>query len=60
MVKKKKIEKVEFINCTTCISCIFIKNESYCKNRIFDENTPSESGKVSMVKDCSYFRKKQI
>jgi hypothetical protein len=25
---------------------------------LFDENTPRESGKVSTVKDCSYFRKK--
>lgn len=57
-MKKKKVEKVEVINCITCTSCIFINDESYCKTKIFDENTPRESGKVSTVKDCSYFRKK--
>lgn len=60
MAKKKKIEKVEFINCVLCTSSIHIENDLFCKTKMFDETKPSEYAKVSIVKDCSYFRKKQI
>ena len=52
---KKKIES-KTIECWNCYSCIPIGDSLYCSLKMFDPAVLSENAKVSVVKDCNWFK----
>jgi hypothetical protein len=57
-MKKSKEVKVP-INCKSCRSSLVVDEVCYCKLRLKDENCLLDSGIVTTVIDCIWFKVKK-
>lgn len=60
MMAKKKEDLTQTFVCKDCKNALLNGNSLYCVTRMFDVNTLSDYAKVSVVKDCKYFKKVEL